>query len=358
MPAAPERSKVAPMIPQTIEVLPQNRFDEHALHRFLAGQLPEYGGSLRVRQFPGGFSNPTYALETVDRDGRPRPYVLRKRPAGDLPPSAHRVDREFRVLQALQRSDIPVPHARVFCEDVGVLGTSFFVMEHVPGRLFSDPALPGCSRDERAAIYRDLAEVLARLHAVDVQAVGLADYGKPGDYLKRQLDLWTRQYRAAQTDDIPEMQALADWLSGHMPPQGRTSIVHGDYRLNNVMVHPDDPRIHAVLDWELSTLGDPLCDLAYCCFCYHIDELPVGFGGADPVALGIPTEGEFVQRYCTRANVSVRDWKFYLALQLYRSAAILQGVYLRALHRTGPVAGLEKKGQVRARASLALHLIG
>lgn len=344
------------MIPQTVDVLPQNRLHEAALDTFLARNLPEYGGGLRVRQFPNGFSNPTYALDAVDREGRPRQYVLRKRPATALP-SAHRVDREFRVLQALQATDVPVPRARVLCEDPAVLGTSFFVMDHVAGRLFSDPTLPGCTPAQRQAIYGDLVDVLARLHAVDWRAVGLADYGKPGDYLRRQVALWTRQFQAAQTEEVPSMQQLGDWLAGHVPAAGRTTIVHGDYRPNNVLVHPTEPRILAVLDWELSTLGDPLCDLAYTCFCYYLEEPPVGFGGADPAALGIPTEPELIARYCERTGAPVRDWAFHLALQLFKSAAILQGVVKRALEGTGPAQWLAKKPQVKARSELALKLI-
>ncbi|WP_167772605.1 phosphotransferase family protein [Ramlibacter henchirensis] len=345
------------MIPQTVEVPPQHRLNEAALDRFLAAHLPEYGGGLRVRQFPGGFSNPTYALAANDRDGRPRQYVLRKRPAGKLLPSAHRVDREFRVLRALRESDVPVPQARVLCEDPDVLGTSFFVMDRVEGRLLTDPALPGFSPGERSAIWDSLVDVLARLHAQDVERLGLASYGKPGDYLARQVDLWTRQYRSAQTEALEEMEALGQWLAAHLPAHGRTAIVHGDYRLNNVLIHPGEPRVVAVLDWELSTLGDPLCDVAYTCLCYHIAEPPVGFGGADPVSLGIPSEREFIERYERRAGVPVTDWPFHMALQLYKSASLLQGVYRRALEGSGPSAGLSKKAQVAQRACIALELV-
>jgi aminoglycoside phosphotransferase (APT) family kinase protein len=252
---------------------------------------------------------------------------------------------------------VPVPRARVLCEDPEVLGTSFFVMDHVDGRLFADPSLPGCSREERAALYGSLIDGLARLHAEDVEARALASYGKPGDYLARQVDLWTRQYRSAQTDDLADMDALGRWLTEHLPPPGRTTIVHGDYRLNNALVHPTQPRIVAVLDWELSTLGDPLCDVAYTCLCYYIDEPPVGFGGADPRALGIPGEREFIQRYEEASGTAVTHWPFHMALQLYKSASLLQGVYRRALDGSAPSAGLGKKAHVAARARLALDLV-
>jgi aminoglycoside phosphotransferase (APT) family kinase protein len=344
------------MIPKTVEVPPQNRLDEAALDAFLARHLPEYAGGVRVTQFPNGYSNPTYALDAMDRDGRLRQYVLRKRPASATLPSAHRVDREFRVLSALQSTDVPVPRARVLCEDPQVLGSMFFVMDRVEGRLFSDPTLPGCTPPQRKSIYENMVDVLARLHAVDYRAIGLADYGK-GDYLTRQVDLWTRQFQAAQTEELRSMQLLGNWLAANIPAEGGTSIVHGDYRPNNLLVHATEPSVVAVLDWELSTLGDPLCDLAYTCFCYYIDEPPVGFGGADPVALGIPSENELVAMYCQRTGASVHNWTFYLALQLYKSASILQGVVKRALQGAGPAAWLDKRPLVSQRAKLALALI-
>ncbi len=340
-----------------IEVLPRNRLDETALARFLASCLPEYGGQLRVRQFPAGFSNPTYALDAVDREGRPREYVLRKRPGGELLPSAHRVDREFRVLRALARTDVPVPKARVLCENPSVLGQSFFVMNRVHGRLSPNPALPGFTVDERRAVYEDLVAVLARIHAVDVQAAHLADYGKNGAYLQRQVDLWLRQYRAAETEHLPDMEALGKWLAANTPESSRTTLVHGDYRTNNVLLHPTEPRIAAVLDWELSTLGDPLSDLAYTCMCYWLPDPPVGFGDVDPAALGIPSEEAFLQSYCRASGIAeVRHWNFYMALQMFKSAAILQGIYKRALAGEGTTAALQKKEQVRFRSSVGLAI--
>jgi aminoglycoside phosphotransferase (APT) family kinase protein len=345
------------MTPETIEVLPQNRIDEAALARFLADCLPEYGGELRVRQFPAGFSNPTYALETVDRQGRPREYVLRKRPAGDLLPSAHRVDREFRVLRALARSEVPVPTARVLCENPNVLGQSFFIMNRVRGRLLPNPSLPGCSVAERRAVYDDLIAVLARIHAVDVRAADLADFGKSGGYLQRQVELWQRQYRAAETEHLPDMEMLGEWLSEHVPASARTTLVHGDYRTNNVLLAPAEPRVAAVLDWELSTLGDPISDLAYTRMCYYLPDPPVGFGDVDPVALGIPSQQEFLATYCRISGLAgVPHWNFYMALQMFKSASILQGVYKRALAGDGTAAALQKKEQVRFRASVGLGL--
>ncbi len=346
------------MTPEPIEVQARHRLDEASLDRFLAAHLPEYAGGLRLRQFSGGFSNITYALDATDRDGQARSYVLRKPPAGPLLASAHRIDREFRVLRALASSDVPVPVARVLCEDPQVLGQSFYIMDHVHGRLFSDPTLPGCSTIERAAIYEAMNEVLARLHRVDYQAAQLGDYGKPGDFLGRQISLWTRQYQAAQTERLPEMELLGAWLATHVPAGQATSIVHGDFRLNNILIHPTQPRVAAVLDWELSTLGDPLCDLAYNCMAYHLPELPVGFAGADHLALGIPSQQAYIDAYCRRAGIeSVPHLPFYLGLQLFKSAAILQGVYQRALTGAAPQHALDKLAQVRSRAALGLRLV-
>ena len=346
------------MLNSTIEVLPQNRFDEAALDRYLAAHLAGYAGELRVRQFPGGFSNPTYALDALMEDGTRRDFVLRKRPAGNLLPSAHQVDREFRAIRALQDTDVPLPRAHFLCEDASVIGQSFFVMDHVPGRIFADPAMPGSTRAERDAVYGSMIETLACLHAVEPAAVGLADYGRPGDFLGRLVDRWTKQYRAAQTDDIPEMDLLADWLQANRPPMQPARIMHGDFRLGNLVIHPEEPRVMAVLDWELSTLGDPFCDVAYSCLAYHLFEGPVGFEGADWRALGIPQEQEQVRRYCALRGIDgIPHWDFYIVVNVFKLAAIAQGSYKRALDGIAPAAGLDRKKNVLTRARLAWDLV-
>jgi len=346
------------MLNDTTEVLPQNRLDEAALDACLAAHLEDYAGELRVRQFPGGFSNPTYALEVRMRNGTRRDFVLRKRPAGKLLPSAHQVDREFRVIRALGATEVPVPRAHFLCEDASILGESFFVMDHVPGRIFGDPAMPGSTPQQRDAVYAAAMDTLARLHAVDPVAVGLEGFGKPGDFLGRLVDRWTRQYRAAQTDDIPEMDQLAAWLRAHQPPAQPARIMHGDFRLGNLIIHPAEPRVMAVLDWELSTLGDPFCDVAYSCLAYHLFEGPIGWEGADWRALGIPEESRQVRRYCVQRGLEgIPHWDFYIAINIFKLAAIAQGAYKRALDGIAPAAALGRKKNVLTRARLAWDLV-
>lgn len=342
----------------TIEVLPNNRFDEQALHRWLDAHLPGCGGGLQVRQFPGGSSNPTYALRVHARHGSTREYVLRKRPNGALPRSAHQVDREFRVMRALCGSGVPVPRVELLCEDESVIGQSFYIMERVEGRVFTDPAMLGGTREERAEVWDAMNRVLADLHAVDYAACGLADYGRPQDYVSRQLERWLAQYRHARTDDIPEMERLAAWLQTNVPAQARSTIVHGDYRLGNLIVHPTEPRIVAVLDWEMSTLGDPLCDLAYNSLCWHLRELPIGFQGADFAALGIPAEADYVDAYRRRVGLAeIAHWTFYIAFSIFKIAAISQINYRRALAGNAPADSIEKKKYVLARARFGWALV-
>lgn len=313
--------------PELTPVRPAHRFDEAVLAEYLNAQL---GGSesLQVRQFEGGQSNPTYLVE---RKGER--LVLRKKPPGKLLRSAHQVDREYRVMRALRDSEVPVPEMIALCEDEAVLGTPFFVMRHVPGRVIADPQLPGFTADERTAIYEDLARALASLHRVDPEAVGLAEFGRPGNYYARQFSRWSRQYLDSRTEDIESMDALMEWLPKHIPESDETTIVHGDYRVGNCILHPSQPRIAAVLDWELSTLGHPLADLAYFCQAWAGEAVPgAGLAGADLASLGIPDEAAFVARYSELAERGpIENWAFYMVFVKFRSAAIVQGVYKRGL---------------------------
>jgi aminoglycoside phosphotransferase (APT) family kinase protein len=313
-----------------IEVLPQHRFDEAPLWRYLERELADFAGPARLRQFQGGQSNPTFLIETPEKK-----FVLRKKPPGKLLPSAHLVEREYKVLRALPDTDVPVPKARLLCEDPGVIGTPFYVMDHVEGRVITGVALPQLSREERASIYADYARIGARLHSVDYRARGLSDFGKPEGYVARQLDRWTKQYVASKTDENPDMDQLIAWLAAHLPAGAETAIVHGDYRIGNTIIHPTEPRIIAVLDWELATLGHPLSDLAYACMYYRMPARPDGSGGlagADLGQLGIPSESEFVATYCLHSGrAHIPDWTFFLAFSCFRMAAITQGVYARGL---------------------------
>jgi aminoglycoside phosphotransferase (APT) family kinase protein len=287
-----------------------------------------YTGSLQVRQFKGGQSNPTFWL--ADRE---RQYALRKKPPGKLLDSAHAVDREFRVMRALRDTEVPVARMYALCEDESVIGTSFFVMGFVEGRIFWDVQLPGLDPAERRGIYDELARVLAAIHNVDIDAVGLSDYGRPGAYVARQVKRWTQQYLASQTSDVAEMNTLIEWLAANIPDDEATSLVHGDYRLDNLIFHPTEPRALAVIDWELSTLGHPLSDLAYTCMLYDV-MLPKigGLAGVDFEKSGIPTEDAFVARYCELVGRDgVPDLHYYKAFSLFRLAAIAQGVYKRSL---------------------------
>jgi len=308
-----------------------HRFDEPRLADYLAGQgFDDCRGGVNVLQYQGGRSNPTYRLEAGGRY-----CILRKKPPGELLPSAHLVEREYRVMKALSETDVPVPRMLHLCEDDDVIGQTFFVMEHVEGRVPTAPGLPeSSSRQERAAIYDAMNQALATLHSVDWEAMGLADFGKPTDYVARQIARWTRQYEAARHQSIPAMDALIEWLPEHMPEHEETTLVHGDYRLDNMILHPTEPKVLAIVDWELSTLGHPLADLAYNCMTYHLPEGPLwkGLGALDPGALGIPSEEDYVAAYCRRTGRGgVPDWDFFMAFGLFRLASICQGVYARAL---------------------------
>ena len=313
--------------------------------------VPGFHGTLAARRFEGGQSNPTYRLSAPSGD-----YVLRRKPAGVLLPSAHAVEREFRVMRALQGSAVPVPPMHALCEDPEVIGSVFFVMGFVPGRVFMDARLPGLSPPDRAAVFASMNATIAALHSVDVAAAGLTDFGRPGNYMARQISRWTRQYRASETETIPAMDALIDWLAAYPPPEDRVAIVHGDYRMDNLMLHPTEPRAVALLDWELSTLGDPIADFAYHCMAWRVTpELFRGLAGADLAAIGIPDEAEYVAQYCARTgHQSIPDWTYYIAYGLFRLAAIMQGIARRAIDGTAAAAdAIEMGRKARPLADLA-----
>ena len=303
-------------------------FDPAALAAYLAANVETFPGDLVVEQFQGGQSNPTYRVTAGERR-----YVLRRKPPGKLLPSAHAVEREFRVMSALAGSEVPVAKMYALCEDPTVIGTAFYLMEYVEGRVLWDPTLPGLTPAQRGAHYDELNRVIAALHRIDYGAAGLADYGKPGNYIERQIARWSKQYQAAAAERIPAMDRLIEWLPRHVPEGDETAIVHGDYRLDNVIFHPTEPRVLAVLDWELSTLGHPLSDFAYQVMAWRLaPEEFRGLKGCDFRALGIPTEDEYVAAYCRRTGrTAIPHWDVYLIFNMFRIAAILHGVLARAL---------------------------
>ena len=310
--------------------------DIEALSAWLSTHLEGFKGPLRIEMFKGGQSNPTYKLITPEQS-----YVMRAKPGpvAKLLPSAHAIEREFAVMRGLYGTEVPVARMYCLCEDESVIGRAFYVMEFVQGRVMWDQALPGMSTEERGAIYDEMNRVIAALHTVKFAERGLAAYGKPGNYFERQIGRWSKQYVASITQPIVEMDKLMEWLPAHIPAGARdesvVSIVHGDYRLDNLMFHPTEPRVLAVLDWELSTLGHPLADFSYHCMAWHIPPGSFrGIGGLDVQSLGIPSEDEYIRRYCARTGLTTpdalkADWNFYLAYNLFRIAAILQGIAKR-----------------------------
>ncbi len=314
------------------EVNPKHVFDYGAFAAWCRGQIEDFGQIVRIVQISGGASNPTFIVSTAHK-GVEQKFVLRKQPPGKLLPSAHQVDREYRIMEALSATDVPVPNVRALCMDTSVIGVTFYVMDFVDGRVFEDAQLAGFTPQQRTAVYDDLVGTLAKLHKVDYAAIGLADFGRPGNYFERQIGRWIKQYRGAQTEDIPAMERLIDYLPKHIPADDATTIAHGDYRLQNTMVHPTEPRLVAVLDWELATLGNPLADVAYNGLLWEFESGTWGWlKGADLKALGIPTQQEFVASYLRRVGRdSVKDWNFYLGFALFRLASIGQGVYKRVL---------------------------
>jgi len=335
----------------TRDVRDAHRFDEQRLLDFLTSHVEGFRGPLAVSQFKGGQSNPTYKL-TAD-SGQ---YVLRRKPPGKLLKSAHAVDREFRVISALYAAGFPVPRPLVLCEDDAIVGTTFFVMEFVEGRIFWDLDLPGLEIAERAAIYDNVNETIARLHNTDYAAIGLDDYGKPGNYFSRQISRWSGQYRASETGVVKAMDALLEWLPANIPQDESASIVHGDFRLDNMIVHPTEPRVIAVLDWELSTIGHPLADFTYHLMTWQMPEIgigSVGLAGKNLKALGIPDEESYLRRYCERTgrDDGIAHRNFYSAFNFFRLAAILQGIAGRV--RDGTAASAHAAEAVKAVEPLA-----
>jgi aminoglycoside phosphotransferase (APT) family kinase protein len=351
----------------TKPVADKHSFDIGALQAWLEKNLPGFSGPLSVSMFKGGQSNPTYKLDTPSRS-----YVMRAKPGpvAKLLPSAHAIEREYAVMTGLAGTDVPVPRMDCLCEDESVIGRAFYVMEFMQGRVLWDQKLPDMSPRQRGEIYDEMNRVIAALHTVKFAERGLANYGKPGNYFDRQIGRWSKQYKMSAdgagplSQPIPEMDRLVDWLPAHIPASARddtqVSIVHGDYRLDNLMFHASEPRIIAVLDWELSTLGHPLADFSYHCMAWHIPHGSFrGIGGLDHEALGIPSEDEYIRRYCDRTGLTTpdalkADWNFYMAYNLFRIAAILQGIAKRV--ETGTAASAqaaESGGSARPMAQLA-----
>ena len=334
-------------------VASRHRIDDEALTAWLERQVPGFRGPLTIEQFKGGQSNPTYKLITPTRS-----YVMRAKPgpAAKLLPSAHAIEREYRVLSALAGTGVPVAEVICLCQDESVIGRAFYLMAFVDGRVLWQQSLPGMTPEERSRTYDEMNRVISALHQVDFQAIGLADYGKPGNYFARQIGRWSKQYLASETNPIPEMNRLIDWLPAHIPDGDETSIVHGDFRLDNLIFARDQPKVIAVLDWELSTLGHPLADFSYHCMGYHIPPAQFrGIAGLDLPALGIPSEEDYKARYCRRTGRSgIDNWDFYLAYNCFRLAAILQGIMKRVVDGTAASAEAAQAGsRARPLAELA-----
>jgi aminoglycoside phosphotransferase (APT) family kinase protein len=331
----------------TKDVATALQFDAARLDAYLAANVPGYRGPLSVKQFKGGQSNPTYLLETPARK-----FVLRRKPPGKLLPSAHAVDREFRVISALHRQGFPAAEPVIYCDDDSVTGTAFYVMGFVDGRVFWEPQMPDSNPAERAAVYDSMNDEIARLHAFDPAAIGLGDYGRGENYVARQVDRWSKQYRASETETIPEMNRLIDWLPKNLPPAGPVRLVHGDYRLDNTIVAKSEPRVIAVLDWELSTLGDPLADFSYHLMQWHMPPSETGAGtgslaGFDLAALGLPSLDAYTDLYVSRTGLDPRPHlPVYLAYNFFRIAAILQGIIGRVRDGTATNENAPAKAQM------------
>jgi aminoglycoside phosphotransferase (APT) family kinase protein len=341
---------------QTEAVLEQHRFAVDRLEDYMDAHVEGFRRPLEVGQFLGGMSNPTFML----KDGNGRRYVMRKKPPGKLLPSAHAVDREYRVITALADTNVPAAKTYALCEDENVIGQVFYIMEHVEGRVIRDFSMPLATPEERYAHYDEMNDVMARLHNVDYRAVGLEGYGRVGGYMARQVKRWSSQYEASKTDDLPAMENLVVWLNDNMPEDDETTIVHGDFRMENLIYHPNRAKVLAVIDWELGTLGNPLSDLAYNCLMYHWGDA----ARADITELnleewGIPTEEDYVAKYCERTGRSgIPKWNFYLVLSLYRLAAISQGVYKRGIDGNASSPDAIQRGKnARALAEIGWRLV-
>ena len=337
-----------------VEVREPHRFDVAALDAWLASRLDGFGRGLRVRQYEGGQSNPTFLVESAVRR-----VVLRKKPPGPLLPTAHQIEREYRILRGLAGSQVPVPEVLALGEDPSVIGTAFYVMGHVDGRIFTDPRLPGVDPGDRWALYLSAVAGLAAIHAVDVEAAGLTGLGPPAGYLERQVRRWSRQYEASRTDRIEAMDALTDWLPRNLPTSPPTALVHGDYRIGNLVFGRESARLAGVLDWELATLGDPFADLAYLCMGYHHEPPgPPGLVAYPGRGSGVPAESDLLAEYCRLAGIDeVPHWRFYLAFSFFRLAAILQGVYRRGLEgNASSREALSKRDLVRVCAETGWRL--
>jgi aminoglycoside phosphotransferase (APT) family kinase protein len=332
-------------------------FDVAQLADYLEDKVAGFKGPLTAEKFAGGQSNPTFKITAASGE-----YVLRRKPPGELLKSAHAVDREYRVLSALANTEVPVAEVYHLCEDDSVIGSMFYLMEFKAGTVFWDPALPDMSNAERGAIFDQMNQVLVDLHSVDVDKVGLADYGRPSNYFSRQTDRWSKQYRASELETIGDMDRLMEWLPQNMPADdGKLVLVHGDFRLDNIMFHPSEPRPLALLDWELSTLGHPYADLAYQCMQLRLDNDSVlaGLGGIDRQALGLPSEKDYVALYCQRMGLeNIPNWNFYVVFSMFRFAAILQGVAKRAQEGNASSDKASRMGLlVKPLAKMAVELI-
>jgi aminoglycoside phosphotransferase (APT) family kinase protein len=341
----------------TTAVREMHRFDEAALARWMTANVDNFAGPMSVEQFKGGQSNPTYKLVTSGRS-----YVLRRKPPGALLKGAHAIEREAQVLTGLGKASFPVARVYGLCTDDAVIGTWFYVMEMVEGRIFWDATLPQIPRNERPRYFDAMNAVIAQLHGIDYQAIGLGDYGRPGNYFERQISRWSRQYAEdTQAGRDPNMDRLIDWLPANIPPGDETSIVHGDFRIDNMIFHPSEPRVLAVLDWELSTLGHPLADFAYHAMMYHMPpHIVAGLAGADLTALNLPSEAAYVAAYCARTGrAGIDDYDFYIAFNFFRMAAIFHGIKGRVLRGTASSAQAAERARLFPElAAIAWRLVG